>query len=540
MHQNNTQYPPLVVSQEASDSTTQALIASDYVNHVVPLTARLGRWRLTMSYWALLSAMVWLFYGALLSTLYGTIQALIAIAAMVITMSVLACVFTRSSIKGGLNSNQMARGVFGVIGASLTSLLMASVVTYYLVFESSALAVALKIYTGADLPMWFWYGLVSLAMLPLMLGSVESWMSRLNGFLLPFYVISLILVVAIVAINHSFSREWLHFAGMVPAEARPVPGWIMGFCLMMGAWVLFPTAVDFARFGKIEDVRSHSAISFGSVFYLWLVGINGVAGIFLVRTMLPGDPAQEAGVVQAILSAGGIFGMLLIIVTQTRINTLNYYETSMNFERLVGGMLGIKLRHATWVIIVGLLAFVLMLTDIFSYLQRSLEWQSAFFVGWAGIVGTHLLVNARERRNGLEFRPYRVKLMTPGLFAWIASSAVGIALAEAPGVFPLLSAVGPIVSLAVAIGLYLILWKLNSGERLGHALDPRDEVADVWDAWIRCDTCKGTFIAYEMDRKPDTGATVCDECATLARFKPRHWLRPRSADDGECIGKVEA
>ncbi|MEN3121289.1 MULTISPECIES: FAD-dependent oxidoreductase [Janibacter] len=66
----------------------------DYANHVVPITMRLGKWQLAMSFWSLLSAMVWLFYGALASSLFGSVNAIIAMVLAVVTYSVGTAVFS--------------------------------------------------------------------------------------------------------------------------------------------------------------------------------------------------------------------------------------------------------------------------------------------------------------------------------------------------------------------------------------------------------------------------------------------------------------
>jgi len=510
--------PALRISATEDAACAAKELQADYVSHAVPLTARLGRWQLTMSYWSLLSAMCWMFFGALVATLYGTSNALIAFVLTIGCMSVMGPAFTRSSIRGGLSSTLLARRPFGLFGGTLTSLLMAAMVTYYTVFESSTLAMGLKFYFHASsMPMWGWYAIVTIAMLPLMLGSVESWMAKLNGLLLPFYIVGLAVVTVLALMKAPDSSAWLHFAGVVPAQGRALPGWAMAFLLLMGTWPLILTGTDFARFGKIEDGAFHEKVSFGGVFYFWLYAVNGIAGIILVRCMLPGDPTQEAGVVQAILASGGLVGILLIVVTQTRINTLNYYEASMNFERLVGGALGVRLGRMAWVVIVGVLTFVLMLTDVFSYLMRALNWQSAFFLGWIGIVGMHLWLHRADREQGMEFRANRVAMVTPGLVAWVISGAVSIWLTEAAPT-PLLAAMAPVVALVLGAGLYFLITIALPRRKHGHALDPREEVADSWNAWIACEVCHGGYVAYEVDRHPATGKPLCDACATVARL----------------------
>lgn len=222
MKSRSTDDPQVVAAQRAND----------YSNHMVPITARIGRWQLTMSYWSLLSAMIWIFYGALVAGLYGCFNAVIAIVLSVVTYSIMGGIFTRWGIRSGLNSAMLTRRMFGTVGALLTAFLVSANTVYYAVFESSTLAVAFQYYTP-DWDIRIWYAIVVVAMLPLMLGGVQTWMGRMNGILLPFYGLGLILVLVLTAVNYD-SQGWMDFAGIVPEEARAYPGWLLGFVLYMG------------------------------------------------------------------------------------------------------------------------------------------------------------------------------------------------------------------------------------------------------------------------------------------------------------------
>ena len=102
--------------------------------------------------------------------------------------------------------------------------------------------------------------------------------------------------------------------------------------------------------------------------------------------------------VQAIIGVLGAAGLLVIVISQARINTLNYYQSSSNFERLLGFLFGIKIRRQLLVVATTVLVFLLMLTDVFSYLQQALIWQGVFFVGWVGITLTHYALVPADRR----------------------------------------------------------------------------------------------------------------------------------------------
>ncbi len=485
----------------------------DYANHVVPLSVRLGKWQLAMSFWSLLSAMVWLFYGALAASLFGSTNAIIAMVLAVVTYSLANTVISRWTIRTGLNATLLSRQTFGVLGAIFAATLLTANTVYYAVFESSTLAVAFAHYTPGW-PIEVWYAIVSLLMLPLMLGGVQTFMAKLNGALLPFYYLGLVAAVVVTAVRYPVGGAWLQFEGVVPPEARAYPGWVLAFMLYMGLFILMPTTADFARFGRVEDEKFHTTVSFGWVFQTLLLLVNGVAGIFLVRSVIPNEPAAEIGVVTALLSSMGVFGLILIVVSQTRINTLNYYESSANASRVITSVTGKRVPRLFLVVGLTVLVFLLMLTNVFSYIERMLGWQAAFMVGWVGILVTHYVLT--KGWSGTEFRAQRMPRVTWGLAAWLISAGLAIWLEESSAAPPKLAALAPVVALVVAVVLYAAGHVILAGRRAHPAVsDIRDEVTDPWRDYVRCGECAKSYVAYEMDRDvhSDSHRPLCDACA---------------------------
>lgn len=485
----------------------------DYANHVVPVSMRLGKWQLAMSFWSLLSAMVWLFYGALASSLFGSTNAIIAMVLAVVTYSVGNAVIARWTIRTGLNATLLSRQTFGIFGAILAAAFLTANTVYYAVFESSTLAVAFAHYT----PGWrieVWYAIVCLLMLPLMLGGVQTFMAKLNGALLPFYYVGLVAAVVVTAVRFPVGSAWLDFEGIVPPEARAYPGWVLAFMLYMGLFILMPTTADFARFGKIEDEKFHMTVSFGWVFQALLLLVNGVVGIFLVRSVIPNEPAAETGVVTALLSSMGVVGLILIVVSQTRINTLNYYESSANASRVITSITGKRVPRLALVVGLTVIVFALMLTDVFSYIQRMLGWQAAFMVGWVGVLLTHYVLTKGWR--GTEFRAQRVPRVTWGLAAWLISAGTAIWLEESAAAPAKLAAIAPVAAFVISVALYAIGHLAMVGRRAELPVsDIRREVEDPWSTYVRCDECTKSYVAYEMDRDvhADDHRPLCDACA---------------------------
>lgn len=502
---------PRVLADQAND---------DYSNHVVPLSARVGKWQLAMSFWSLLSAMVWLFYGGLVAALYGSRNAIIALVVSAALYSVWNYFFSRWSIRTGLNSMLLSRRMFGVVGAALTALLVAVNVTYYAVFESSTLAVGFQHYTPHMSIKW-WYLIVVVAMLPLMLGGVQNWMAKFNSFLLPFYVVGVVAAIVATAIKFHPGTAWLHFDGVVPPVARVAPGWLLGVSIYFGLFLMMPVSSDFARFGRKEDEKFHQLVSFGPVFYTWLYVVNGIVGIFLVQATRQ-DPTAETGVVQGILASLGVVGLIFIVISQARINSLNYYESSSSWDRFISTVSPLRIPRAVYVVLVSAAVYVLMLTDVFSWLLKAVTWQGDFFAAWVGVMTVHMLLS-RDRIETAEFRAGRLPRFTLGLAVWVVSAGFGIWLTQSTyagahwGAFGArMTALAPGAVLILSAALYAVVLLALPAKRRTHA-DVRDEISDLWSNYAACDHCDKSYVAVEMDRVAANSAVTCDACATNTR-----------------------
>lgn len=508
---------PLDVSYTDDEDVVRHAATEDYSTHVMPLTWRSGRFSLTMAWWAMMSGVVYLVTAAVVALAVGTVDALIGMALAAIAFSAANYVLSRHAARTGLTVALLSRRLFGHGGAALASLLFAGTAIYYAVFEGSVVAVALHRYFGGP-ALEIWYLAVVVYSIPLVVGGVRRWLDKLNGILLPFYLAGLVAAVVLAATSGGASPDWLTRA----PEATPDlagPGWIFAFVTYLGTAILMMFTIDFARFGRKQDTTFHGVVTFGPVFYLLAFIVNGLAGIFLVDSIAADGPLSESSVVTAIVDLMGIFGVLFIMVTQTRINTANFYLASTNLESFFSRVFKIRIPRVGWLLVAGVLTYLLMLTNVLSYLLAALAWQAVFIIAWVGIALTHLAIS-RGDKNGLpEFRPGRVKALTPGLAAWFLAAGSGITLLTLGGPFG--ATWSSLITLVLSVVLYLAASKLPGRWLLARPGDPRDEVADIWEARVRCHRCNHSYTAVEMDRDPSTPdhAAICAACGiTSADF----------------------
>jgi hypothetical protein len=224
----------------------------------------------------------------------------------------------------------------------------------------------------------------------------------------------------------------------------------------MGMWVLMMYTWDYARFGKKEDAKFHSRFNFGIPFYLCTFLLNGIIGIFIVATIPSEEALSEISIVLALLKLMGFTGLIFIWISQTRINTANFQLATVNLQSFLYRIFKVKLSKITVAVLVGILVFFLMLTDVFSFILQALAYQSVFVVSWVVIALTYIFIHRKEIHDENELnaslKQQNVKIC--GVVAWASSSLVGVIMLNTSGVF---SQYASLVTIIIAVIVYYIL-----------------------------------------------------------------------------------
>lgn len=418
----------------------------DFTKEPVPDRGRMPRFSLTMAWWAVCSAMFWIVVAATLASVHGTRNTIIGLVLTVITYAAVNAPITRFAIRTGLSVSLFSRLLFGRTGSMLAALIFAATAIYYAVFEGSVIAVAATFvwpglsYTVAAL-------IVVVISVPLVFGSVQNWLDKFNGVLLPIYLLGLLAAVVLAISNYGYSNDWLTLEGSAPSST----GWWQVYVAYMGVWILMMFTFDYARFGRKEDESYHATLNFGAPFYIVTILLAGLAGIFLADTIPVEGALSEVSTVKAIIVMMGLFGMLFVWVTQTRINTANYYLAAVNLEAFGRLALKLDLSKMVWAVIVGAIVFVLMLFDVFGYLLTALAYQGVFVVAWVGVALAYMLKYGAEHANGVgrtddaSYPAYNAS----GLVAWFASVLIGIVAMQIPEIASFSAPLTAVASFAI-------------------------------------------------------------------------------------------
>lgn len=405
----------------------------------IPDHARMPPFSLTMAWWAVCSAVFYIVVGATLALTYGARNALIGMALSVLSYGVVNSIISRYAIRTGLSVALFSRVLFGSAGAALATLIFFATAIYYAVFEGSVIAVAAHHqFPALD---YKWAALIVVCYsVPLVFGSVQHWLDKFNGVLLPFYLLGLLAAVGLATAEYGYHAAWLDFG---PTGGAPAGGWWQCFVYYMGVWVLMMFTFDYARFGRKEDARYHGRFNFGMPFYLVTFLVNGAAGIYLVSTIPGLGTLSEVSVVLALLKLMGVWGLLFVWVTQSRINTANYYLATVNMQAFFQKVAGLRAPKFVWALVVGAVVYALMMADIFSRILQALAYQGIFVVAWVGVALAHIL-SARYGQlvgDDVECRDAHVPVFNPGgLTAWFAGAFTGLAVNQATGFTASLSA----------------------------------------------------------------------------------------------------
>lgn len=442
-----------------------------YSNYVLPATKRAGKWSLTMAWWALFSAMFWIYIAVASAGAVGVVNTVIGMVLTVATYGAINLVLSRYAARTGLTVSLFSRTLFGLVGSALASLIFAATAIYYAVFEGSIIAVAFHEFFGGSMVVW--YAVVVLYAVPLAMGGVQNWLDKLNGFLLPFYIAGLVAVVVAATLIRGVPTDWIGQA----AAASTLPGWLTSYLIYMGVYIMMMYTFDYARLGRAEDKKFLGSVTFGWVFYAFTFGLNGLIGIYIMSAW--GLEASETGVVQAFISSLGFGGVLVILISQTRINTANYFLASENLSAFASRVFRLNLPRYIWVIVCGALAFLLMLTDVLSYLLKALAWQGVFVTAWVAIALVYIALNWKKPHLVPDIRPAKLKAVSPGAIAWVLASAIGIALTEQTAV-PVISQLTPLITMVLAAALYYGAYKLSPPQFIdaSQTLDAKEEELD--------------------------------------------------------------
>ncbi|WP_019939435.1 cytosine permease [Bordetella sp. FB-8] len=431
---------------------------------------QMSRGSLAMAWYGTASAFFFVYIGAAMASAYGSVNAIIGIVLTIFCYGAINAALSKYAINNRTTVAQFSRTILGTTGSSIATIIFALTAIYYAVFEGSIVAYAFMAAFGG--PKWLWSLIVVIYSTPLIIGGVRRFLDKLNGWLMPLYFFGLIAAVIWAGSKYGFSNAWLTHAPSVELPfVKGGPGWLATFAGYMGVWVMMMFTMDFSALGKRQDIKFHQRYTFGSVFYVLAYGFAAFVGIFLTFT-IPGIQVSETGLAGGIVSLMGLLGLIVIIASQTRINTANYYLGASNLRAFGERMLRLHMPNVVWVLISSIIIFLIMLLPIVQYILLALAWQGVLVTAWVAIALTHVLLDdgRNQEHAAIGDKHYRA-FNSNGLISWVVGTVVGIAMLQLSTIDPSLAGVGstwgPIFTAVSSTVIYALLWKARPSRRTG-------------------------------------------------------------------------
>ena len=371
------------------------------------------------------TALFWMIVPAALARVVGTVDVIIGAVVSAVVVGAGCYVLAEAAAHSGQPFGSYCARLLGRRGAILATIALALSGLFFAALEGSIIAFALSTFVGG--PIHLWYLVVVLVGAPMVIGGVTTWLDKLNGVLLPLFVIGLVSAVVMAINAYGYSSGWLTQSGA--AADLPGPGWM----LVVSTNLALPTVLfawEFARSGRVEDARINGLVTFGVPFWLVTFLVNALVGIFLVAVVPGLTEVSETALVPALLALMGGLGVAFIWVTQTRINTANYFVASRNLQLALGDLTGLTLPTWVWVIIAGALTYLAMAANLLSYILVALGIQGIFVCSLGAILVTHL-VRQRIRQGAAAAAavPNGIRSFEPvGLVPWALAVAVGVVM----------------------------------------------------------------------------------------------------------------
>lgn len=497
--------------------------------------------------------------GGSITVKYGFTNALWAILFVSALIFITSLPISYYAAKFGLDMDLLTRGAgFGYIGSTITSLIYASFTFIFLALEAAIMALAVQL--CFHIPLSLSYLICALVVIPFVTHGI-TWISRLQAYTQPLWIILLVLPYAVVTWKDpDLVRQFPSFLGIGGGDGN------FDF-LMFGtaSTVLISLIaqvgeqVDFLRFLPEKTRRNRWRWYAGMlcagpgwivVGALKLIGGGFLAFLAIQQEVPPHravEPTQMYLVAYKYVFSAPEWALIIttffVIMSQLKINVTNAYAGSLAWSNFFARLTHSHPGRLVWLVFNVLIAFMLMELGVFRALEQVLGLYSNIAISWVGAVVADLLINKPLGLSpkGIEFKRAHLYDINPvGVGAMLIASALSI-LAYSHALGQLAHAFSALIALVAAlIASPLIAWATDG--RYYIARQPGNFARGKYT--LRCCICDKTYETEDMAHCPAYEGPICSLCCTLdarchdlckpgARLSEQanaamHWLLPRS------------
>lgn len=394
----------------------------DHALEEVPHHARNGWGKLSWNTAGICTTLVILFFGALTSFVAGIRIALYAGLFVTLVGSLIGWATGHIAYSTGLSSTVMARNYgFGKHGSIIGSLILGFMIIGFLALENSLLYSGFRFAFNLANTLTnqiMIYGLLTVAWVLLTAYGFEL-VSRVSSWTLVAFLALLLYMTVTVVSQHAQGNIW-SFPALFPPEvlASMHASTDMGkfiFCvnvLIGSSGALALVDADIGRYAKSSKDIGIAATLANMAMCLGMVTIGGIfmyAGMgkivehyIDVAKMAPQAAQQAAmspdGVTATFLLFGGMVGVLLMVLAQSKAQVLNTYSASLALSNIFDA-LGARMRRVAMVVLANLIGLAMVAMNILGRVQSWIEILGVLTTAFATIMIVDFFFVAKGRPN---------------------------------------------------------------------------------------------------------------------------------------------
>lgn len=493
----------------------------DYALRRVPATWRWSAWDSLWAFSGISTAMVFTLTGGLLVTFYGGIAVIAATLLTFVYTAVGVYIMSHKAANEGAVVELISKHTFGFKGSAYEIVIYGILGVIYFSLEGHVMSAALS-EVVPTLPYAVSAAIVCLAFIPLSLYGMQ-FLTKFQSLTVWIYGLGMALVVYGIFAGWSpevssklAGHDWWNInPNQVPLTWQAVFGAFGTIAGVLGA-ILILLCTDMARFARRNEARKVGVLMSLVGAFVPLV-LAMIFGVYLFSAT--GGKIADPGI--ALPRLLGVGGLLLVLLTQVRINVVNVYFGTTALENFASQVFRTKWTRQKFLIPFMILAYLLLVSPLLKYFSTIMTMLSVFLVNWASVIlGELWLV---RRRQGIpqwaEFRRGYVSSYNKiGLASMWVPTSIGVVMGSGKFGAPIQALAVPLTGIAAFLLPAVISSLLTKSAvltqyfaRIPHSVASLGEVH-------KCALCAETFHRSDFVLCPfHKGTFICSSCCATER-----------------------
>lgn len=417
----------------------------DHALESVPAGERQGWIALSWNTAGIVTTLVQLFFGALVTFTAGIKIALLAGLVVTVVGATLGWLVGHVGYKSGLSSTVLARQYgFGIRGSAVASIIFGFMIIGFLALENALLYKGVLFYFALDdsiVSKAVIYGIFSIAWILLTTYGFNL-VTRVSSLTLVLFLLLLFVLTVNITSAAGFGLDHLlGFGSQLPEAAlgsmhadTTLGKFIFAVNVLIGsAGALSLVDADLGRYAKRSRDIGIAAI-IGNVFMdLFMLTLGGVIMYAASPALIDfyvnhrGVPVEDANrlvlsspdsVAAVFIVFGGFWGAVLMFLAQAKAQVLNTYSASLSLSNLGSALFGRNIGRLAWVIVANLIGLCLLYGRILELVNEYITLLGILTTAFAGLIIADFYIV----RRGATAREPAAGVNWPGLMTVILAT----------------------------------------------------------------------------------------------------------------------